>query len=161
MVGNQLQIELGDARIVGPNRLPLYTQFFNSPVTRIEIKRAKQRRTLEISLRAPVQPSISSEQAASGYHFLYLDFPAGDYLPKPAPVAHREAPPPPPKIEGAGLEEGQIEGAANGRAQGSARSRAKLDSSMDRELPPGMAKPKAKATTKSTTKASGSFKIGR
>jgi hypothetical protein len=152
-VRNSIQIDLGDVRIVGPNRWALYTQYFNSPVLRVEIKRAKKHRVLEIALRSPVQPRISSEQASSGYHFLYLDFPAGNYLPNSG--AH-QAPPPPTQLEEGPPAPSPPAPSARGSVKGSARAGARVDTSMDHEVPPGMAKPKAKAGTK----AGGSFKIG-
>jgi hypothetical protein len=161
IVGNQMRIDLGDARIVGTNRYPLYTQFFNTPVTRVAVRREKKRTILELTLRLPVQPRLSTEQAPSGYHFLYIDFPIGDYLPKAA-TATRAAPPPPTRVEGTALEPAaptHLETSAGNQAQGSGRASGAINTSMDRELPPGMAKPKAKATTKTST--SGSLKIGK
>jgi hypothetical protein len=154
MAGNKVIVDLGNALIVvGTNRFPLFTQYFNTPVTRVEIKRARKHTTLEITLRAPIEPRVSSEQAPSGFHFLYLDFPAGDYAPKTAPIETSAAPLPPPKPEGADYDNpSHLEGGATGQGRASAST------AMDGELPPGMAKPKAKAKTK--TKASGSLKIG-
>src|SRR5690349_12361780 len=38
--GNRVVVDLGDAQIVGKaNRLPFYTQFFNTPVTSVELVR--------------------------------------------------------------------------------------------------------------------------
>jgi hypothetical protein len=146
-------VELGDAPIAGDtNRFPLLTQHFNTPVTRVELKRAKGRTTLVLTLRADVQPQVSTEQAKSGFFFLYVDFPAGNYLgitpsgpPAPRPTdgtALDSAPPAPSHIEG----DASASGGAS--AQGSA--------SVDSELPPGVAAPKAKAKAK----ASGKAKVG-
>ncbi|MFI5309225.1 MAG: AMIN domain-containing protein, partial [Polyangiales bacterium] len=144
MLPNKVVIDLGNVRIVGTNRFALYTKFFNTPVTRVEIKQAHKRTTLELALRAPAQPRISTERAKSGYFFVYVDFPPGDYLPKgtapearlPPPAPGGEPPsslPPPPPAP-------------------PRRASASADTSMDAELPPGVAKPKAKA--KSSTKGS-------
>jgi hypothetical protein len=151
-VGGSLQkgvfvIDLGDAPIAGStNRLPLYTQHFNTPVTRVELKRENKRTTLVLTLRSDVQPQVSSDRAKSGFFFLYVDFPAGSYLgmspqvsspapPHPAGAAST-APPAPSVLDGDGS--ASADSAANARASASA----------DAELPPGMAKPKAKASGK-------------
>lgn len=154
MAGNKLTMDLGNALIVGASRFPLYTQFFNTPVTRVEIRRARKHTTLEITLRTPIEPRISNERAASGFQFLYLDFPAGDYLPKTASVERQGAPPPPPHPEGPGYDDppSHIDGEPGPSASAS--------TAMDAELPPGMAKPKGKAKAKAKRKASSSMRVG-
>jgi hypothetical protein len=82
---DKLVVDLGEVRVEGTNRLPLDTRFFNTPVTRVELKRARKRTTLELSLRADVEARIETVQAKSGYYFVYIHLPAGDYLPKAAP----------------------------------------------------------------------------
>lgn len=137
--GNLLVLDLGEAKVSGEtNRFALYTRFFNTPVVRAQLKPGK-RVVLELELRAGVQPTISTEQAPSGFHFLYIDFPAGQYLTgtpakspagdvapaaasAPAAPAHLDdAPPAPPE------------------------PKANANASIDAELPPGQAKGKAKA----------------
>lgn len=147
-------IDLGDAPIAGDtNRFPLLTQHFNTPVTLVELKRVNKRTTLVITLRADVQPQVSTEQAKSGFFFLYVDFPAGNYLgmaadptasaPRPTDGAALDAAPPDPS---------HLE--ADVAASAGASAGARVDASADAELPPGVAKPKAKA------KASGKAKLG-
>lgn len=150
-------VDLGDAQIVGKtNRLPIYTQYFNTPVTVIELRRnKKQKRTLlVITLRADVQPRVSSEVAQSGFNFVYFDFPAGQYIasapatPAPQPQADGSVlsqPPPAPATPT--VLEGEIN--AQGRVQ---TPSAAASARMDAELPPGMGKTKAKA--------SGGFSVG-
>jgi hypothetical protein len=147
-----LVVDLGDAGVAGPNnRRPLYTSYFNTPVTRVEIKRTKKRITLELTLRAPVQPRISTEQAKSGYYFVYIDFPPGTYVAAPAPAAAApNAPPPPPVTGAAGLEGPPAPSALDEGAGANMRA----STAMDGELPPGMSKPKAKA------KGKAGFKLG-
>ena len=143
-----LVVDLGDAGIAGPNnRRPLYTSYFNTPVTRVEIKRTKKRVTLELTLRAPVQPRISSEQAKSGYYFVYIDFPPGTYVAAPAPAAQNAAPPP-PVTGSAGLDEPPAPSALDDNGGASMRA----STAMDGELPPGMSKPKAKAKAKTSVR---------
>jgi hypothetical protein len=84
-VEGKLIVELGEVRVEGTNRLPLDTRFFNTPVTRVELKRARKNTTLELSLRAEVEPRIETAQAKSGYYFVYIHLPAGNYLPNASP----------------------------------------------------------------------------
>jgi hypothetical protein len=157
--GDKVVVDLGDVRIVGTNRFPLYTQYFNTPVTRVEIKRAHNRTTLELTLRAQVQPRISTEQAKSGFFFVYLDFPAGDYLPKGAAVSS-SGPPTPPKTDA--LEQPD-QGADQAGAQAAVDAEGSVTATIDdgnAELPPGMAKPKAKAKAKAKTGVKGSLTLG-
>ena len=142
-------IELGDAPIAGDtNRLPLLTQHFNSPVTRVELKRISKRTILVLTLRADVQPQVSSEQAKSGFFFLYVDVPAGNYLtaapaPGPAPSA------PPPHPDGTALDSAPpAPSALDASGSTSAGVNAGASASFDSESPPGIAKPKAKAKAK-------------
>lgn len=147
--GNILTLDLGGARVnAETNQFALYTKFFNTPVVRAQVK-GGQRGVLEIELRAQVQPIISTEQAKSGFHFIYIDFPAGDYLGKTAAVAaapgaatapraaSSAVPPTPAHLDDAPPAPPEP-GAA--RVSGSA--------SADGELPPGMGAPKAKASGK-------------
>jgi hypothetical protein len=145
--GNLLLIDLGDARVSGEtNQFALYTRFFNTPVVRAQLKPGP-RAVLEIELRASVQPSISTEQAASGFHFLYVDFPAGQYLtkgpvaaaptPSPAmlpastapqaPSVLDEAPPAPPEPGSGGVKaSGSVNTGAAPKAKGKASAGFKL-----------------------------------
>jgi len=159
--GNRVVVDLGNAEVVGPraNRLPFYTQFFNTPVTSVEITRErKSKRTLlVIKLRADVQPRVSSEVAPSGFNFVYFDFPAGQYLANAPTVA----PPPPTQADSSVLNQPppvpadpptHLDGEVNARGSvttPSATANARLNS----ELPPGMGKTKAKAK--------GGFSVGQ
>jgi hypothetical protein len=157
-------VDLGNAQIVGhTNKLPLYTQYFNTPVTSVELKRDKKhkRTHLVITLRADVSPRVSSEVAHSGFNFVYFDFPAGQYLDAatvaaapgtPPPVAAAQAnasvlnqPPPAPTTL-----EGEVNAHGNVQTRGS-----QADAAMNAELPPGMGQ------TKSTAKAGGGVSFGK
>jgi hypothetical protein len=150
--GRRVVVDLGDAQLVGPraNRLPLYTQFFNTPVTKVEITRDRRakRTVLVITLRDDVQPRVSSEVAPSGYNFVYFDFPAGQYLAGSPSVA----PAPPAQADGSVLNQppptpgdpSYLEGEVNARGAVTTPSTA-ASARMDGELPPGMGKTKAKA----------------
>ena len=133
---------------------PLYTQYFNTPVTMVELRRDKKQTVLVITLRADVQPSVSSEVASSGFNFVYFDFPAGQYVDSAQPVAATPAPPVQP--DGSVLSEAppdpsHLEGEID--ASGQVRGRANASTAMDHELPPGMGKTKAKT--------SAGFSVGR
>ncbi len=76
----------------------LETRFFNTPVTRARVER-RGRRDLAIvfHLRANVTPRVSTGPGAGGFHFIYVDFPAGDYggaTAAPAPEANPLPPEP-------------------------------------------------------------------
>jgi hypothetical protein len=109
---------------------------------------------LVLSLRAAVEPRVSGERAPSGFHFIYLDFPAGDYLGKPLPpLAANPNAPGDPQPEAPTHLEGNVGGSASASASG--RANASADASMDAELPPGQGKAKAKG------KAKAGFTIGK
>jgi hypothetical protein len=169
LVNGQIIVDLGDVAIAGRNnRRPLITKFFNTPVTLVEVKRAKKRTTLILSMREPIEPRVSHERAESGYHFVYLDFPPGNYLANGAEVAAaapavdlpeaakpvadatmREAP---THLEGGAATSGQVKASAGGGVGFGANARA--GASSNRELPPGVAAPKARA------KAGGTLNLG-
>ena len=169
LVGGNVVVDFGDVKIAGRNnRLPLITKFFDTPVTEVAVKREKKRTTLILSMRAPVEPRVSHEQAQSGFHFVYIDFPPGNYQPNDAKVAAAtnapvdlpEAAKPeqaaavraaPTHLEGNAAASGQV--SASTRASGSAAA----DASLNAELPPGMGK--TKATGKA--KAGGQLKFGK
>jgi hypothetical protein len=76
----------------GNARLPLDTQFFNTPVTSARMlplhttgKRRKQHQvgtgvSVVLEMRAEVTPKLHTEKADNGYFFTYIEFPAGTYL---------------------------------------------------------------------------------
>lgn len=139
--GNMLTLDLGEAKVSGEtNQFALYTRFFNTPVVRAQLKPGK-RVVLEIELRAAVQPTITTEQAPSGFHFLYIDFPAGQYM--TATLAKSPAGDVAPAAANAPAAPTHLDDAPP--APPEPKAKAKANASVDAELPPGQAKGKAKA----------------
>lgn len=148
--GDQVIVELGAAQIAGQtNALPLDTRFFNTPVTKIHLKRVKGRVQLVLTMRAPATPTVTSERAASGFHFLYIDFPAGSYTATPLGPDAPPAPDEPP--------------AAKPKAQPKKASQRNAPShldDLDNELPPGMGKVKKPKKAKAGASAGGQVRAG-
>jgi hypothetical protein len=66
----------------------LDTRFFQTPVTRARLERRGRRDIAFVfEMRAEVTPTVSLDVGADGYAFLFVEFPAGDYLPRPAAPA--------------------------------------------------------------------------
>jgi hypothetical protein len=64
----------------GNARLPLDTSFFNTPVKSVRAKQHKGAGVLvQLEMRSAVAPTLHTERASTGYFFVYLDFPAGNY----------------------------------------------------------------------------------
>ncbi len=76
-------------------RRPIDTRFFNTPVrsARVE-RRGRNDLAVVFSLRAAATPTLSTAEGANGYHFVYVDFPAGNYAPAAGPVPVPEGPAP-------------------------------------------------------------------
>jgi hypothetical protein len=79
--GNIVYISLISVSLPKGNaRLPLDTKFFNTPVKSVRAKARKDGGVVvEIDLRSNVSPSMRTERASTGYYFVYIDFPAGNY----------------------------------------------------------------------------------
>lgn len=89
----KFHVALPGAKVAGnTNRLPLETRFFNTPVSRVNIAVQKDGVTLVLDLRASVEPIVSSERGPTGYYFLYIDLPKGQYVQSPPPSAEAPAP---------------------------------------------------------------------
>ncbi|MCP4604290.1 MAG: hypothetical protein GY847_27845 [Proteobacteria bacterium] len=67
------------------NRNPLVTEHFNTPVTRIYLKKRRKRVDLVIELKVDSSPQITQTVDQDGYHYLFIDFPPGDYPKAQAP----------------------------------------------------------------------------
>jgi len=78
------------------NALPLETRFFNTPVLRAVVERRGSDLAVVFHLRAEVTPRVSAEAAPSGYHYVYVDFAAGSYLPAEVAAPAPEPSPPAP-----------------------------------------------------------------
>ncbi len=64
----------------GNARRPLDTHFFNTPVKTVKALHRGKGVAVLLDMRAKLQPSLRTERAANGYFFVYLDFPAGNFL---------------------------------------------------------------------------------
>jgi hypothetical protein len=90
----KFSVYLPGAKVAGnTNRLPLETRFFNTPVARVNIDVQREGVTLVLDMRADVSPVVSSERGPTGYYFLYIDLPKGQYVQTPPPAV--DAPPSP------------------------------------------------------------------
>lgn len=95
--GNRYVVRIKGVRVpLRTNRLPLETHFFNTPVQRAYVVARGRDAEVVFELRANVTPTTTSETAASGYHFVYVDFPSGSYAPAansplPSAPARRQA----------------------------------------------------------------------
>jgi hypothetical protein len=105
----------------------LETQFFETPVVRARLERRRRDMVLVMQLRAGVTPTVSQSTDASGYHFTYIDFAGGHYLPD-APIT---VPQPPPRRDESGRASVRP---ATPESEASYPTRA--DDSMDDERPP-------------------------
>lgn len=91
---NRFELILRNANThVGNTRRWLETRFFNTPVLRARVER-RGRRDLAVvfHLRANVTPQVSTAPGAGGFHFIFVDFPSGNY----GPADSRGADPLPP-----------------------------------------------------------------
>lgn len=78
--GRELDVLLRSVSLPRGNaRRPLDTSFFNTPVKTVRAKPRKGGVVVEIELKTKVSPSVRTEKAPTGYYFVYLDFPAGNY----------------------------------------------------------------------------------
>jgi hypothetical protein len=64
----------------GNARLPLDTQYFNTPVKSVRAKELGSGGVgILLELRTSVTPTIRTEKAENGFFFIYIEFPVGDY----------------------------------------------------------------------------------
>lgn len=75
---------------------PLDTRFFSTPVDRAQVERRGRDLAVVFSLRGAITPTVSQAVGEGGFHFVYVDFPAGDWA-TPAPAS--STPPVPPGDE--------------------------------------------------------------
>lgn len=63
----------------------LETRFFNTPVVRARLERRRRDMALVLHVRPASQgvtPNVHSEAApGGGFHYIYIDFPPGEYAP--------------------------------------------------------------------------------
>lgn len=107
----------------------LETRFFNTPVRRARIeRRGRNDLVFVFAMRQGSTPSVTTGTGEGGFQFLYVDFPAGDYIPQELRV---QAEPDP------------ASGNANNSSTESSRSNSGTEnpynnSHEDTERPPGM-----------------------
>lgn len=86
------RVSEGRVEIVLPNtrthvrnsRRPLITRFYDTPVNLAKLERRGRRDLAFVfQMRADVAPSVRTEERG-GYHYIYVSFPAGNYLPEGA-----------------------------------------------------------------------------
>jgi hypothetical protein len=91
-VAPALQTSQGRAVVLLPNvrihlrnnRRPLETRFFNTPVSRARVERRGRNVAFILDLRADVTPTVSTDVGPDGLHFVYVEFPGGNFLPPEA-----------------------------------------------------------------------------
>lgn len=75
---------------------PLDTRFFQTPVNTAKVERRRRDLAVVFQLRGASTPNVTQGVGEGGFHFVYVDFPAGNWAtPEPAPTA----PPPPVQAE--------------------------------------------------------------
>ncbi|MGD8860725.1 MAG: AMIN domain-containing protein [Myxococcales bacterium] len=157
---DKIVIDLGDAKIAGEtNRFPLITRYFNTPVDEVTLERKGGRTKLVLSMRTPAQPTVSTEVAPSGFFFLYVDFPPGQYSQAPAAAAAKPADTKKQAEPQAKAEPKQPPAPAHLQGDVDAQGKVKLDTSMDDELPPGMGTLKGETKAKGKVEAKGGFSL--
>lgn len=82
-------VHLGAAKLAHDNNArPLVTHFFNTPVEEAAVRVRGGQASLVLRMRAgatAVTPTLRAEaQEGTGLHFLYVDFPAGQYFAAPS-----------------------------------------------------------------------------
>lgn len=77
----RFEVTVSGAKVRERNNLrPLETRYFNTPVRRAQVERRKGSLAFVIELRADVTPTVHSETGADGLHYLFVEFPPGEYL---------------------------------------------------------------------------------
>lgn len=64
----------------GNARRPLDTHYFNTPVKSVRALTRGKGVAVLLDMRAKLAPTVRSERAQNGYFFVYLEFPAGNFL---------------------------------------------------------------------------------
>jgi hypothetical protein len=80
--GNRVVVILENLGIhLRNNRRPLETRYFNTPVTRAHVARRGRDVALVLEMRSAMTPVVSVQPAEGSYHYVFVEFPSGDYLP--------------------------------------------------------------------------------
>lgn len=65
------------------SRRPLETRFFNTPVTRATVeRRGRHDLAIVFNMRGDATPRVYTEAGQNGYHFVFIEFPEGNWLPE-------------------------------------------------------------------------------
>ncbi len=90
--GKRIEVRIKDTKLPGSNnKRRVITKYFNTPVMETKLRKHRRDVIAALILRQDVMPEVSTETANTGYYFIYLTFPAGQYVENPQP------PPQPPK----------------------------------------------------------------
>ncbi len=74
--GRTRVFHIPNARVLlSNNRRPLITEAFDTPVSRAWLRPGRGGVDFVVELRADVEPTLSQETNAQGFHFVYLNFP--------------------------------------------------------------------------------------
>lgn len=102
------------------NRRPLVTAWFNTPVSHAWVERFERNHAaFVLAMRGDAVPTVRTEPGQNGFHFVFVEFPDGNYLPE----EYREPEPEP----------GQT-----GRVQSRQETLSPELQALDHERPPGM-----------------------
>ncbi|MCS6798449.1 MAG: hypothetical protein NZ898_07960 [Myxococcota bacterium] len=63
------------------HRRPLETQYFETPVLRVHLERRGRDVAVVMQMRAEATPTVSASTGPDGLHYVYVEFPAGRWLP--------------------------------------------------------------------------------
>jgi hypothetical protein len=78
--GKRITLYFNDASVyLSNNRNPLVTIHFNTPVRRAYLKHRMKTAELVMELKVDAEASIKQFADGDGYHYLFVDFPAGQY----------------------------------------------------------------------------------
>ncbi len=78
--GTVIILSLRNAKVhLTNNRNPLVTTHFNTPLKRAYIKKRKKEIQLVMELKVSINPQISRMTDNDGYHYMFIDFPPGEY----------------------------------------------------------------------------------
>lgn len=165
MQPDKMVVTLRNTAIAGPtNTFSLETRFFNTPVKRARLKAKDEDTLLVLDMRKEITPMVTKEGGRDGYFFVYVDFPAGNYLAEEQAAKQAEESKKKEEASAGKSAKAKASASAGASASGKASMSARFGISdkkmkeLDEEKPPPA---KIKAGGKASGKASGGFKFGR
>lgn len=66
---------------------PLDTRYFQTPVRRAKVERRRQDLVFVFEMRGEATPTVTTAPGEGGFHFVYVDFPAGQWAAETAPIS--------------------------------------------------------------------------